>query len=166
MKPVRFKLLAGLVFAAVLAPPTMAGQRIESHYFPSPELRLESRWLVPHVRAGRDAALNNVMVAESAFTELRLVIPQAYIGKRVRVTVSLPAFVQGVGGSRGLELEWRTQGVFQPGKLAMGERLVLYEGAVAGPLLSDRLAYVVRMDARYATGPIRFETLYEIEEMP
>lgn len=166
MERVFSSLLRGLIVAAVVVLPATGGQRIESHYFPGPELRLESRWLVPHVRAGRDAALNNVVVAESAFTELRLIVPQAYIGKRVRVTASLPAFAQGVGGSRGLEVEWRTQGVFQPGKLAMGERLVLYEGVVRGALLSDRLAYVVRMDARYATGPIRFETVYEIDEAP
>lgn len=150
--------------AAMLVLPAQGGQRIESHYFPAPELRLESRWQVPHVRAGRDAALNNVMVAESAFTELRLLVPQAYVGKRVRVSVSLPAMAQGVGGSRGLEVEWRTQGVFQPGKLALGERLPFYEGVVSGPVISDRVAYVIRMDARYATGPIRFETVYEIEE--
>lgn len=142
------------------------GQRIESYYFPGPELQLESRWLVPHLRAHNDAGLNDVMIAESAYTELRLVVPSTLVGKRVRVDALLPAFVQGMDGTRGLEVEWRTQGVFRPGKLRMGERVTLFEGVANGPLLSDRVAYVVRTDARYVVGPIRFETVYEIEETP
>lgn len=142
-----------------------AGQRIESYYFPGPELQLESRWLVPHLRGGGDAQLNDIAIAESPFTELRLVVPAAYVGKRVRVDALLPAFTQGLEGSRGLEIEWRTQGVFRPGKLRMGERVPLFEGVASGPLLSDRVAYIIRMDARYVIGPVRFETVYEIEEI-
>jgi hypothetical protein len=146
--------------------PARGGQRIESYYIPGPELQLESRWLIPHLRPGSDSELMDMTVAESAFTELRLVVPQAFVGKRVRIDAILPAFAQGVEGSRGLEVEWRTQGVFRPGKLRMGERAPLFEGVVGRSILSDRVAYIVRMDARYVAGPVRFETVYEIEELP
>jgi len=146
--------------------PVHGGQRIESSYFPGPELQLQSRWLVPHLRASRDADLNNILIAESAYTELRLVVPPAFVGKRVRIDVTLPAFTQGMEGGRGLEVEWRTQGAFRPGKLHMGERIPIFEGIANGPLLSDRVAYSIRTDARYVVGPVRFETIYEIEEIP
>lgn len=146
--------------------PAHGGQRIESYYFPAPELQLESRWLVPHLGASHDAKLNDIMIAESAYTELRLVVPPAFVGKRVRIDAILPAFAQGMEGGRGLEVEWRTQGVFRPGKLHMGERTPIFEGIASGPILSDRVAYVIRTDAHYVLGPIRFETTYEIEETP
>jgi hypothetical protein len=155
-----------LILVGLATLPAHGGQRIESYYFPGPELQLQSRWLVPHLRATNDPQLNDITIAESAFTELRLVIPPAFVGKRVRVDVLLPAFAQGVEGSRGLEVEWRTQGVFRPGKLRMGERVPLFEGVASGPLLSDRVAYIIHSDARYVVGPIRFETVYEIEETP
>jgi len=157
---------AALLLAAGFLNSVHAGQRIESYYFPGPELQLQSRWLVPHLRPNIDPALASITIAESPLTELRLVVPQAFIGKRVRIDALLPAFAQGVEGSRGLGLEWTTQGVFRPGKLHMGERIPLFEGVISGPILSDRVAYIVRMDARYAAGPIRFETVYEIEELP
>ena len=165
MNPRTIVAFAALLSAGLLALPAGAGQRIESYYFPGPELQLQSRWLVPHLRPSVDPELASITVAESAFTELRLVVPQAFIGKRVRIDAVLPAFAQGVEGSRGLEVEWRAQGAFKPGKLRMGERIPLFEGVASGPILSDRVAYIVRVDARYVAGPIRFETVYEIEEV-
>ena len=155
-----------LIATVVLTVPAHAGQQLESYFFPGPELQLQTRWLVPHLRPNVDPQLSSMTVVESPFTELRLVIPSMYVGKRVRVHAVLPAVAQGVEGSRGLEIEWRTQGVFQPGKLHMGERVPFFEGVAKGPLLSDRIAVIVRADARHISGPVRFETVYEIEEIP
>lgn len=164
MMPFEATIRIFLLAMALIVVPARSGQKLESHFFPSPELRVQTRWLVPLSRPGGDPALGSMMVAESPFTELRLMVPQSYVGKRVRIDALLPAFAQGVEGSRGLKVEWRTQGVFRPGKLHMGERVPFFEGVVNGTTLSDRVAYVIHMDARYASGPIRFETIYEIEE--
>lgn len=139
------------------------GQRIESYFFPGAELRLESRWLVPKLRSSTDTAAASQTVAESPFTELRLVVPPAYVGKRVRIYFLLPSSAQGMAGDRGLDVEWRTQGVYLPGRARPGERVLFFEGPVSDNLLRDLVAYTIRIDANHQTGPVRFEAVYEIE---
>lgn len=164
MSIARLRMVTGLL--AVLASlPLLAGQRIESQYFPGPNLELQSRWLLSapqRIRA--ESALRNIMVAESAFTELRLIVPPAYVGKRARVYLLVPGQIIGMSGLSGFEAEWRTQGVFLPGKCRPGNRVLFYEGTVPGTPLRDRVAYTFKVDASYASGPVRFEPVYEIEE--
>jgi hypothetical protein len=65
---------------------------------------------------------------------------------------------------RGLEAEWRTQGIFLSGKARPGDRVLFFEGTPTGSLLRDYVAYTFSIDARETMGPIRFETVYEIEQ--
>jgi hypothetical protein len=146
------------------APPTLAGERIEPSFFPSPQINVDSRWLIPYARADTDPELANTMVAETDFTELRLPIPPVLVGRSVRILLVLPAAIQGTGGRNGLEVEWKTQSVFRAGSARPGDRVLFFEGPVSQPLLSDLIAYTFRIDARYSTGRVRFEPEYEIEE--
>lgn len=152
------------VVLSLAGAPALAGERIEPSFFPSPQINADSRWLISHVRADTDPELANSMVAETDFTELRLPIPPALIGKNVRIHLVLPAATQGAGGRNGLEVEWRTQGVFRAGSARPGDRVLFFEGPATQPLLSDLVAYTFHIDARYAAGPVRFEPEYEIEE--
>lgn len=158
------RLVAG-VLALLASLPAPAGQRIESQYFPGPNLDLQSRWLLPapqRIRA--EPALRHLYVAESPFTELRLLVPPAWVGKRVRVYLLVPGQITGMSGPAGFEAEWRTQGVFLPAKSRPGERVLFYEGTVPGTPLRDFVAYTFKLDARYTSGAVRFEPVYEIEE--
>jgi hypothetical protein len=139
-------------------------ERIESRYFPNPELQLESRWLVPNPQVSTDPQMANTMVAQAPFTELRLSIPPAYVGKAVRIYLVFPPSAQGIVSGRGLEADWRTQGVFLSGKARPGDRVLFFEGTPSSSLLKDFVAYTFTIDARETMGPIRFETVYEIEQ--
>lgn len=144
--------------------PVLAGERIEPRFFPSPQVNADSHWLLSQVKADTDPELANALIAETDFTELRLPIPPALVGKNVRIFLVLPAATQGAGGRNGLEVEWRTQGVFHSGNARPGDRVVFYDGSVQQPELRDFVAYTFRIDARYSTAPIRFEPEYDIEE--
>jgi hypothetical protein len=41
--------------------------------------------------------------------------------------------------------------------------VLFYEGTVPGTPLRDFVAYTFKVDARYSSGPVRFEPVYEIE---
>lgn len=142
----------------------LASQRIEARFFPRDSLDLGSQWLVQAPRPGMDPALANQMVAQSDFTELRLTIPDALAGKKVRIFLVLPISTQGISGSSGLEAEWKTQGIFLNGSARPGDRVLFFSGLANVPLLRDLVAYTFRIDARYANGDIRFEPEYEIEQ--
>ncbi len=161
--PLRFGIGITIVLS-LAAPSTPAGERIEPRFFPSPMINLDSRWLIPHPRTDTDPELANTMVAQTDFTELHLPVPPVLVGRSVRVFLVLPAATQGAGGRNGLEVEWKTQGVFRAGSARPGDRVLFFEGRVTQPLLKDLVAYTFLIDARYSTGPVRFEPEYEIEE--
>lgn len=140
------------------------GERIEGSYFPQPHLDLQARWAQPLRDSRMDPALANLIVAESPFTELRLRIPDRVIGRRVRIHMVVPPVVDGVGGAAGLEVEWKTQGAFRPGRARPGERALLFEGLATETPLRDFVAYTFHIDARFLRDHIRFEPHYEIEE--
>ncbi len=148
----------------LLSLPALAGTRIESRYVPGPNLDLQARWLVPNARPNADPRQANLFVAESAFTEMFLDIPAAFIGKNVRIFLIMPQQTPGIAGPTGMEAEWRTQGVFLPGSARPGERVLFFQGVIQQSPLRDLIAYTFRMDARYNTGQVRFDPIYEIEE--
>lgn len=148
----------------LLSLPALAGTRIESLYVPGPNLNLQSRWVVPGARATTDPAQANLFIAESPFTEMLLTIPATYIGKNVQIFLIMPPQIPGVSGPAGMEVEWRTQGVFLPGKARPGERVLFFQGVIQQSPLRDRIAYKFQMDARYNNGQVRFDPLYEIEQ--
>lgn len=164
MNTVRQRIVTAAL-AIVASLPALAGQRIESQYYPGPNLDLQSRWLLSAPQRLRaEPALRSLYVAESPFTELRLLVPPAYVGKRVRIYLLVPGQVTGMSGQSGFDAEWRTQGVFLPAKSRAGDRVLFYEGTVPGTPLRDFVAYTFRVDSRYTSGPVRFEPVYEIEE--
>jgi hypothetical protein len=162
MKQPRLVLLWVALLAHSVA--AVAAQRIESTYFPSPNLELEGHWLVAQPRANTDADAFNAIVAQSAVTELRLTIPPPYVGKRVRIFMVLPIANEGMSNGQGLMVEWRAQGVYLSGQGRPGERALFFQGVVAGNVLRDNITYTFHIDGRYTSGPVRFEPVYEIEE--
>lgn len=157
------QMLSGLLLG-LLSLPALAGTRIESLYVPGPNLDLQARWLTPNARASTDPAQADLFVAESAFTEMQLTIPAAFIGKNVRIFLVLPPQTPGIAGPAGMEATWRTQGVFLPGTARPGERVMFFQGVIRQSPLRDLIAYTIRVDARYNSGQVRFDPIYEIEE--
>ncbi|HEY8555462.1 MAG TPA: hypothetical protein VIL43_13105 [Burkholderiales bacterium] len=157
-----FAVFAALVYLVPL--PASSGERIEGSYFPQPHLDLQARWAQPFLDRRMDPALANLIIAESPFTELRLRVPDRFIGRRVRIHMLVPPVVDGVSGAAGLEVEWKTQGILRPGRARPGERVLLFEGFATETPLRDFIAYTFRIDARFLRDHIRFEPHYEIEE--
>lgn len=140
------------------------GERIEGKYFPQPHLDLEARWAQPFLSGRADPELANRIIAESPFAELRLQVPDRLVGRKARVYMNVPVSVQGVDGPTGFEVEWKTQGIFRPGRARPGDRTLLFQGVVNDVLLRDFVAYTFHIDARFMQDNIRFEPSYEIEE--
>jgi len=142
----------------------LAGQRLEGALFPSPDLRIEGRWAAVRPGGRVDPALGSLIVGQTPPTELRLAIPSSFLNKPVRIFMLLPSVTEGYSGTRGFEVEWTTQGVFRPGSLRPGERVVLFEGVASAQVVKDYVAYTLRVDGNYLLGPLRFDPVYEIEE--
>ena len=93
-----------------------------------------------------------------------------YAGKSARIYFVIPALVPGVVNPSALQLEWRGQGLFAPGKAQPGGRTLVWAGTVPGPWLADMLDLRLQLDTR-AVKLLRgmdfgFEPYFEIEVMP
>jgi len=137
---------------------------VVARFFPTDELQIDAQWALPTPNPRVDPALNNLILAKTPVTEMRLIVPPSYVGKSVRIYQRVPNFVQGIAGGRGLAVEWTTQGVYIAGKSRPGERILFYEGIPSGTTLRDYVSFTLRIDSAYAMGPVRFEPVYEIEE--
>jgi len=135
-----------------------------ARFFPTDELQVNAQWALPAPNPRVDPALNNLILAKTPVTEMRLSLPATYVGKPVRIYQLVPNFVPGLTSGRGLEVEWKTQGVYISGKARGGERVLFFEGTPTGNTLRDFVAYTLRIDATYTAGSVRFEPTYEIEE--
>jgi len=141
-----------------------AGEPVVARFFPTDELQINAHWALPAPNPRVDPALNNLILAKTPVTEMRLTLPAAFVGKSVRIYQLMPNFVPGLTSGRGLEVEWTTQGIYIPGKARGGERALFFEGTPTSTKLRDYVAYTLRIDAAYTAGPVRFEPTYEIEE--
>ena len=163
----RRRCAVGLVLTALGATAvsaTLAAEPIVARFFPADELQVNAQWALPAPNPRVDPTLNNLILAKTPVTEMRLSLPAAYVGKSVRIYQLVPNFVQGMTSGRGFEVEWTTQGIFVAGKARTGERALFYQGTPASTTLRDYVAYTLRIDSAFTSGPIRFEPAYEIEE--
>ena len=140
-----------------------AGERLRFEYFPERHLSLQGRWQVPSITG--DSEVDSRMTATVRNVTLRLFIPPAFTTppKPVRIYLNLPASVSGLRGASGLILSWQTRGLFLSGSAQPGVRVLLFEGVVDSPILSDILDMVFKVDARDLLGPLNIEIVYEIE---
>lgn len=158
---IRWSLFA--IALTLAASPALAATPIESDYFPAPNLNLEARWLLPNTQLDTDPTLAHTAIAQSGFTELRLFIPPEFIGKPIRIAMTVPTSTEGIRAANAFEVEWRSQGVYLAGSTRPGGRVLFFEGVVDSSPLRGLIDYTFRIDARAADTSIRFEPQYEIE---
>jgi hypothetical protein len=147
-------LLAGLASIAT------AATRLDDSASPRARVDVTSRWL--HTREGLDTVELNAMVAEVRNLEVRL-NTAAFVGKRGRIYLTVPAFVTGLQSASGMRVEWQTRGTLMAGTALPGTRSVVYDGPITKAILADFMDFSLFLDARYLQGGLRFEPVFEIE---
>lgn len=92
---------------------------------------------------------------------VRLVLnTQPWLGRRVRIHMALAALPVRVAVS------WTSQGKVLAGRIEPGQRVLLYEGLVSAPLLTDRLQLSIAADGRELTAPLQLHFSHDIEVLP
>lgn len=83
---------------------------------------------------------------------------QPWLGKTGRIYMTLPP--QPIGQ---VEVEWRTQGTLQSGRLVSGQRGLVYAGRINSVKLEDIFSVTVRSDGRLLSVPQRLRFGFEID---
>ena len=141
-----------------------AGERVRSEFFPQRHLALQGRWA--HARLTGDVNADNRIVGEFSEVELRLFIPTKFTSPphRVQIFLIIASQFAGLEGGGGLERSWITRGRLLNGKARPGDRVLIFEGVVDAPVLSDFLSATFQIDARKMVGALRFDPAFEIEQ--
>jgi hypothetical protein len=157
---------AAIVFFAFscLAAFASAPVRLDDSASPRSRVDVRPRWQFQDEGLG-SAERINAMVADIPNLEVRLNTSK-FVGRQARVYLVVPNFVPGLRAPTGMRVEWRTRGTLTAGSALPGTRALVYDGAVARPVLSDLLDVSLFLDARFVDSGLRFEPYFEIELAP
>jgi hypothetical protein len=65
-----------------------------------------------------------------------------------------------------MQVQWNGRGVFLPGRLQPGQRTLVFEGPIPGPMMRDTLDLTVTANGREMASAQRLQFSYEIEVQP
>ena len=158
------KVVALLAMLALAAPAALAApKRLDDRASPRSLVNVESRWV--HSGNGLNAEQLNAMVATIPNLEFRL-DTSPYVGKRARIYLVIPDFVQGLRAPNGMRVEWTTRGQFMAGAALPGQRALVYDGLIQRPSMQESLDLSIYLDARYLERGLRFDPAFEIDVAP
>lgn len=92
-----------------------------------------------------------------------------HAGRRARIFYVIPAGIAGLRSPAGLQLRWRSSGIFASGTGRPGERVPVWNGVVQTPWMNESFDLTLRLDPREVRlptgGALSFESTFEIETL-
>lgn len=139
-------------------------ERLDDSLSPDQNVLVHLDWLP----APRGVRLSNeqfsTLIGAAPNVEVRL-DTRRFVGRRARIYLGLPVQISGLMLPQALRLAWTTRGRFEAGEVFPGQRTLLFEGPIKGPLTGDVLDFTVTLDAREMTGQINLALVYEIQPL-
>ncbi len=93
-----------------------------------------------------------------------------YMGRQARIYYVIPLAVAGLRSPMGMQVQWRSGGLFQGGMGRPGDRVLVWSGVVRAPWITESFDLQLRLDQRQLQmgqgGSLRFESYFEIETQP
>lgn len=83
---------------------------------------------------------------------------QRHVGRAVRIYLVMD---QAVGA--GLMMQWQSRGLMLPGRIAPGERVLMYRGIVPTPTFEDQLFVQLAADGDWLADMSRIQFHFELE---
>jgi len=93
-----------------------------------------------------------------------------FVGKMARIYYVIPAVISGLRSPAGLQVEWRSSGLFANGIARPGERKLVWSGVVRDAFISEGLDLTMKIELRElqsrAGQGLAFESFFDIELIP
>lgn len=152
-KPVSWRRWPGALGLAFLVFPALAEPiRLDDSLSQVTPPVAEWAWEPGSLRSGNSRLLMKVVVNVRLDT-------RKWVGKQGRIFMVMP--VEGAGP---LRAEWETLGRLQAGRLAPGERALVFSGSIPSPWLEDTMRLQLVADSRTMTeSPKRLSFHFEME---
>jgi|GEM_PF-1556002 len=104
----------------------------------------------------------NSVIAHADNVDTRLDTSK-YLGKDVKIYLSLPIQIRGLTNPQGLNFSWTTSGLFLSGELTPGNRQLIFEGRINQPVMIGNFNFTFELDAHDLNQMLRLEPVYEVE---
>jgi hypothetical protein len=144
------RVAAGLVALASWATPSWAAAvKLDDTgtYLSPPNLRM----------AWRDGAAGSRQMEAQARLVVRL-DTRVHAGRQARIYLVMP---QDIGGS--LAMHWQGRGPLMPGRIAPGERVLVFQGRIPGAVIEDHWSLLLVADGTWMSESRRLECSFDIE---
>lgn len=142
-----------LALAALSAvPATAATFRVDDSASIPNETNVTMRW-----KSANPNRLTGNTVEGGILITLRLNVAP-WLNKTGRIYMALPQQPIGM-----VNVEWTTQGRLLPGRLAAGERTLVYAGPIRSSTLEDTFVVKVETDGKRLASPQRLQFHFEID---
>lgn len=151
-----------LLVIAGLMPIQAHAQRLDDSLSPRKQLKLDVEWKYGMDSEDIDHKEFNALVARAEHVETRLNTAD-FVGKDARIFLELPSDIRGFNATEGLILSWTTNDLFEEGTVTLGNRRLIFEGAITEDVMTDIFDFTIEVDGRYFFQEIQFEPIYEIE---
>ena len=89
-----------------------------------------------------------------------------YVGRRVRIYVTLPTAMAGLASPSDLELRWDVTTPFIPGTTRPGQSTLVFEGTIDASVTSAIFTFSLRLDRSPDADTFAVEPYYELEILP
>jgi len=129
---------------------------------PRQQLDLDLVWKYQGNTGGLSDAEYNTVTAQARNVDTRL-DTSPYTGSRARIFLGLPIVIRGLANPSSLVLSWTTGGLFSAGRVTPGNRQLIFEGSITGPVMRDTFNFTFELDARHLQQTLHLEPVYEIE---
>ncbi|MFM9924240.1 hypothetical protein VLK31_14700 [Variovorax sp. H27-G14] len=145
-------------------------ERLDDSTSPSAQVRAQGNDNAP-VTAPATAQGAASTVVRIAFGRVHYRLATArYMGRQARIYYVLPMAIPGLRSPAGLQVSWRTNGLFAAGSGRPGDRVPVWSGTVRDAWITEALDLTWQVDARevrLSRGmPLGFEAYFEIETLP
>ncbi len=118
-------------------------------YLSPPHLRMQWREVLARGAARQMEAQARLVVRLDA---------RAYAGRSGRIYLVM---AQDVAGS--IVLQWQGRGLLMAGRIAPGERTLVYQGRIPGPVIEDQWSLLVTADGEWLSDTRRLDCSFELE---
>jgi hypothetical protein len=152
-----------LLLLCCLLSATVPADRLDDSLSPQQQINLQLDWKTSSIDPDKlDEKEINRVIAHARNVDTRLDTSK-YLGKEVRIYLSLPILIRGLSNPQGMNFSWTTNGLFLDGQLTPGSRQLIFEGTVTRPVMVDNFNFTFELDARYLTQTLRLEPVYDLE---
>ena len=145
-------LVLALVTAAATRPAAAATYRVDD----SATLPVESTALLRWRQAAPSRTRDDTLEGATAVAVRLNLAP--WVEQTARLYLVLPQ-----QGTSAVRVSWLTQGRLLPGEISPGERVLIYQGPIASPVLEETLTLRIEADGSRLPGTERLRFHFEID---